>query len=542
MKMHPGIGLSLLPLLVTALVWSREALAVGKLGGRVFLAYQKVDGPRQRAEYFSQNVETLVKDKLFEKNDLTLAFYFDNYQNLSSRLTTRRYYGRFDLSGQYYRINVQYTPRQRISPLETSTSREEAERQYVVELLAPRLPQFRVYYAKKRKYLEGAFQGYNRDFRLDMSYHYRFVSLELNRWRQKATNTVSTLSTVTGGRLRARRTILPGISLNSSYEYRLTETERTLGPPRRVSNHTLSLLSTARYRKYLSSSLSYTTRRLHSRDGTGSRGGRNDSFSLQMSLLPKGTARFDLARTYLLNDQDTLRNLSDYLTVQVVFTWRGQRSSQARLQLARRLVLASTRGAIPSNLAFLSLRSRLYRGVEARSDLSISQRPRAAAPKDRYQISSVLELFLAPRRNTKITLNFQHFKYSECFSFFHNDRASYGMTFNYFLNRSFHLGIDARRSLVTSGKQEDNGSLSFTVGTVLTSHLSVNAAYAFNRYNKEVGEGSDRRWEKSYRRNFNLDGQWNLGVGKWLSFSYARLEQVENVPNKYLTLNYNQSF
>jgi len=541
MKVHLGIGVFWIQALVLVGLMARVALAGGKFSGRAFLTYQSVTGPRQNAEYFSQNIEALVRDRVFDKNDLTVVFYLDNHQNLSKNLTTRRYYGRLELTGRYYNLNIHYTPRQRISPLETSTSREETERQYVLQLSPPKLPRLRLYYSKKRQYLEGVFQGFNRDVRADLSYKYRFISLELNRWREKSTNASENTTTVTGGRVRVSRSLFRAVSFNSSYEYRLTETTKSPGLPRKVSNHTLTLLASGRYRKYMTSSLSFTTRRLSARNESSSNA-RNDNFSYQISLMPEWPVRLDIARTYILSDQDTLRSLSGYLTLQLVLTWRGKGSTQARAQLAKRLVMASTRGAIPSNLVFLTFRTKIYRGLEMRSDLNISQRPGALRPKQRYQITSILEVFAKPRRRMKVTASLQHQKYSDRFSLLHNDRASYGLSLNYFLNRRFNFGIDGRRYLVTTGNEESNGSLTFTAGTLIARRLSINVSYAVNAFKKEQGVGQEHRWEEFYRRNFNLESQWNLGIGKTLSLSYARLEQERNVPSKYMTVSYNQSF
>ncbi len=525
--------------LQAAAVLRAEASTVN---GRAYFTYQSVKGTRLDNEYMAQNLEATIRDRLFEKSNLVLSLYFDNNQNIRKDLTTRRYYGTLDLSGLYYNFSIHYSPKQKITPLEVESSRELTDQQLSLDLTVPSLPRLRLYYAKRSLFTEGVFAGTTRSMRADMSYNYKYIDIDLNRWVDKSTNTTENKTTVTGARFRFTKSLYRAMSVNTGYEYVLTANTKKPGARQDVSNHTVTALASSRYRDYITGSISMVSRWLNT-DNTIDTKSTDNTYSFHLNFLPKSPLRLDLARNYIQSRQDTLETISDYATAQLVLSGKVNAKTSARAQFARRFIIESSRGAIPANIYLVSITSKIFKGINARADLNVSQRDVKEQVKGRYQTNSSLEIQAKPRSNLQLRTNVLFYKYSPRFSLLKNDRATYNLTATYFPARSFHIGVDAQRSLITSGKEQTNNSLTINSSITWRNRSNFNISYSLNAVEiPGVEPDSNQNKIRNNRSTLSIQNQlWLAGSGV-LSVNYSRQEGEIGPATRFLTFSYRQNY
>jgi hypothetical protein len=525
-------------LMLLCIVCAADATA-RSIDGRIYVTYQNTSGTTMDNAYLSQNLETTIRDRLFEKNNLMLSLYFDNTSNLRRSLTTRRYYGRLQLSGLYYDLNIHYSPKQKITPLEVETSREITDKQVNLDINVPSLPNLRLYYAKKRQFTEGVFSGDSRSMRADLDYKYKFIEVGLNRWQDKSSNSSRNRTTVTGGRVRMARSFIHAINVNTGYEYILTQTERIPGTKMDVSNHTLSSLVSARYKSYISGSVSIVSRWLDSKNAEESTG-RNHTFSARVNFFPASPVRIDLARDYIESRQDTSVSISDYATAQLVMTGKLGENTNGRAQAARRFVIRSSRGAIPANILYFSLDSRIFRDLSTRAELNISQRDVKEYTKGKYQINSTFEIYAKPRRTLQLRTSVQYYKYSPTFSLLKNNRVVYSMTATYFPAGRFHIGVDAQRSMITSGQVQTNDAVTVNSSIAWSNRSNFNISYGFNTIDKP-GEPADDE-STGNRNTLTLQSQFWITGSAVLAVNYSRQAKKGGRAPEFLTVSYRQNY
>jgi hypothetical protein len=526
-----GVALALLP---------ANALAREPLSGRFHLTYQDTRNAGIRQEYFTQRYEATIRDRLFERNNLALTFYFDNADNLTTDLTFRRYRGLLSLENRYYLLSARYTPRQKTSPLEVIPAQETADNQLLLDVRVPQAPRLRLSYGNRDRYFEGQSAGELTELRGDLDYTYRFLTLGLNRYQSKTENASRRENTVTGGDVRVAESFGPEFGFNAGYEYRLNQERRSPGLPTDVTNHNFSGVFTSQYRRYLAATLSLNRRELHI-DGAQDSRSTDDNDFLALLFFPGSPLSLELARTFLRTQSDTALTQSDYATVQALAQGEFWKRTRGRAQVSRRMDIDTINGIVPDHIYFVSVQSTLYPGVDLRADASVSERAKDTFLTDRFQSGSLLDLYLRPWNNVSLVPHIQYVRYDDELSFRHNDRAMYGLTANYFPRGGASLGVDMNRTIVTTGRQSTSNAATFNVGLRLRQRSSLNASYAINRTdfvsNRLLWGGPDTQL-----RTLNLMAQvWLVARGS-LSLNFTDIEQNGRDASIAYTVSYRQDF
>lgn len=537
-------GTSLLLAVLLLLSAQELSAAVGTLGGRLIWTYQNSKTPLQNQDVFVQHYELYARDRLFEKNDLKLAFYVDSSKNFTLDQTLLRYRGELGIFHRYYSFDARYAPLQEITPLQSPIDQEVTEGQFTVDVHVPNTPRLRVFYARRARYLQGLIEGRTRDLRGDLSYRWKVFEFGLNRWNTQSTNAVDLSTTVSGGRVRYLQSFGPMLNVQTRYEAQYTQRSRSLSiADDNTTAHTFNALLSSFYRDILSSSLSFMSRRLTSKQITEVKS-RDDIIAFKSTFLPTSPLRMEVMWNYLLTEQNGMRNLADYATVQAVLTGPRRGRWHGLAQMARRFVIdVEGAGVIPPHLYFLSLRGDIYRGIEGRAEVSVSeQHTESPTATRRYQSSSLLEFYLKPRPSWLLALNTRALKYSDASVFVKNDRFNYGLTAHYFARRYFNLSADFRRTEVTTGKRQQDNSLVLNVNFRFRSRSTMTLSYGINTV---------EYLNKDHLAVIDLDSQantLNLQIQIWVtrrgafSLNLSDVRRDDHNDTSYLALNYRQDF
>lgn len=514
---------------------------MGELSGRFYLTYQQARSPRVSQEFFQQHVEASLRDRLYKSHDLRLNFYFRNDQNLTNNLTLRRYRGEIHLAHRYYNFSARFSPKQKITPIELEASKETVENQVAVDIHIPDAPRLRFHYGTRSRYDRGTITGRSGEFRGDLTYRVKMFDFELNRWYTESKDGTKNATTVTGGSARLTQPFGQGFLLRSGYDYQLTENQRNGGEKLATANHTFKALMTGNYRQVVTGSFTLNARRLvpreESRPSTS-----DDNIQFMATAFPRFPLHVDLGWSYLYSKQDIRESLSEYATVQLVLEGEPRRNVFGRTQLTKRFVIDTRNGIIPANLFFVSLRSRVYEGVEAQGELNVSQQDKNFALVERYQSYANLRFFLRPRRNIRINPEIQFVKHSDSFSLNNFGRRVFKLVVVYSATSRTNAGINLRKNVVTNGTQHNEISATFTLGLALRGRSSLNLSYGIN--DKELKyPGSPMPVPlESRATTFNAQGVvWITKRGS-LSGNYTHVDRENGPKNSYTSVVYRQDF
>ena len=135
------------------------------------------------------------------------------------------------------------------------------------------------------------------------------------------------------------------------------------------------------------------------------------------------------------------------------------------------------------------------------------------------------------------------YKYSPRFSLLKNDRATYNLTATCFPARSFHIGVDAQRSLITSGKEQTNNSLTINSSITWRNRSNFNISYSLNAVEiPGVEPDSNQNKIRNNRSTLSIQNQlWLTGSGV-LSVNYSRQEGEIGPATRFLTFSYRQNY
>jgi hypothetical protein len=278
----------------------------------------------------------VLRDQLFQQNNLRLTFYFDNSDNLTDDLTYRRYRGHLDLTHRYYTFGARYEPRQTVTALDLSPSLEAYRNQLSLDIHVPRSPRLRLTYDTRMQYLDAARTVDVLDLRADLSYRYRALDLRANRWRSESRNTNGVVTDVTGASARATRAFSPWVTAAAGYEFSLTESDRNIGPRTTTTNHTLTGSLSWRYRHLMNATATGSTRLLNSEHVVETKT-RNDNSNLIFSFLPTRHLRPEISHTYIMNERNGFQITSNYASVQLLADGEFWRRTWGRAQVTRRI-------------------------------------------------------------------------------------------------------------------------------------------------------------------------------------------------------------
>ncbi len=514
------LALIALMTLVGGAVPCRNVQAGADIGGRFWLTYQQYKEPREEREYFIQHYEAVLRDKLFEQNNLRLTFYFDNSDNLTENLTYRRYRGHLDLTHRYYSFAARYEPRQKVTALELSPVLEAYRNQLSLDIHVPRAPRLLLSYNTRSQYLDEARTVDVLDLRADLSYRYRFVDLRANRWRSDSRNTNGIVTDVTGASVRALKSFSPWVSASGGYEFSLTESDRNIGPKTTTTNHTISGSVSWRYRHLMNAIATGSTRLLTTEHVLETRT-RNDNTNLIFSFLPTRHLRPEVSHTYVGTERDGSLVTSNYASLQLLADGEVWRRTWGRAQVTRRVDIDTRGGVLPNHIYLVALRSSLYQGIDVRAELNSYEAVHPSDLLDRFQSSSILEFYLLPWQSMNVTPYARYINRGDQISFVGNDQSILGITATYsprFPRMS--VGFDANRNELTTGRRRLDISQSVNVSLYLRERSTFNVSYGVREteyYGPDGGYGK--------ANTLNLQGQVWLTRRGSLSMVYTGIDR-----------------
>lgn len=524
---------------VLVLLLCTGTAAGSDISGRITVNYQSNETVGIRQEYLAERFEATLRDRIFERNNFALTLYFDNADNLTTDATFRRYSGMLNLDNRYYTFNARYEPKQTVTALQFRPEQQQYASTVLLDVHVPETPRLRLYYGKRERYLEGAQDNEIRELRGDLTYTYKILFVGLNRYQSKAENSSRRENVVTGADLRLTHAFGQVFNFDAGYQYRLNEEEATPGIPTDVTNHTLSGTFQGYYHRMLAATLALSRREIIL-DNAGRSETTDDNDMLSLLFFPYAPVTFELSRTYLRTETATDLTRSDYGTAQLIATGDFWRRTHGRLQITRRADIDSYNGIIPDDIYYLSVRSMVFRGVDLRLDASVSERNEDTYRTDRYQTLSLLELYLQPWNNVTVIPRVQHLRFAQDVSFTGNDRATYGVTANFYARRGMTLGADLSRSLVTTGQQSESNSATFNMGLSLRKRSSLNVSYGINevdRFNADPAVAPDTK-----SRSFNVSGQvWVVPRGS-LSVTFTDVDRDDRDDSTVFSVGYRQDF
>jgi hypothetical protein len=523
---------------------AEEAPAISNLSGRLIWTYQDSRTPTFNQDAFVQHYEATLRDRLFEQNDMKLSFFLDTSKNFATDQTLRRYRGEVGIFHRYYSFDARFAPKQEITPLESPLNQEITEQRYNLDVHHPKAPRVRLYYSQRSQYLQGQFTGRIRDLRGDLNYRWKMFEFGINRWNARTSNSVETGTTVSGGHLGYRQAFGPMLNVQVGYDGQLTERTRSLSLfDTKTTSHTVNALASSFYRRIYSASFSLVSRHLKTQQIT-SLSNRNDTAVLQFKFLPTSPLRMEADWSYLLTQQDGTRNLVNYGTIQAVLTGPSRGRWHGLAQMTQRFLLQiEGNGVMPSNLYYVSLRGNIYRGIDARAEMNVSQQhPDNPSTAAKYQSTALFDLYLKPRPSWLIAGNVRATKYSDRLYFLKNNRFNYTLTANYFARQHFNMGIDLRRTDVTTGTQQRNNSVVFNANLRMRARSNINFSYGINEIEFRSTLNPDLIVLGSRANTLNLQAQvWITRRGS-VSLNYSGVHRQDGNDTSYMALNYRQDF
>jgi hypothetical protein len=519
----------------------RAAYAGADLGGRFWLTYQQNREPVAQREYFIQHYEAILRDQLFQQNDLRLTFYFDNTDNLADDLTYRRYRGQLDLIHRYYTFNARYTPRQTVTPLEIEPSTESFRNQFSLDIHVPRSPRLRLTYDDRSRYTDETQTTDVRDLRADLQYRYRMLDLRANRWRSESRNGNDLTTDVTGASAQATRALGRSVLASAGYEFALTESDREIGPKNSTTNQVVSGSVSWIYRQKMNALVAGSTRRL-SNEYLVETKNRDDNVNLIFTFIPTPHLRPEVSRTYTMTDRNGDRIVTDYASVQVLADGDVWRRTWGRAQITRRVDIDTQGGVLPGHIYLVALRSNLYGGIDLRAELNANESVYDTPLLDRFQTSSVFDLYLIPWPSVAITPHVRYTKFSDELSFTGNDQEYLGLTATYIPRYPrVSFGLDVNRNRVTTGFRRQDTAGSVNMSMFLRGRSTFNVSYGIRETERfRAGAGSVPGTSRA--NTLNAQGQVWLTRRGSLAIVYTGVDNDPERDTSQFTATFRQDF
>lgn len=517
------------------------ARAAATLGGRFWLTYQQDKQPQSQQEYFIQHYEAVLRDRLFQQNDLRLTFYFDNSDNLNDDLTYRRYRGHLDLTQRYYTFAARYSPRQTVSPLELTPELDAYRNQLSLDIHVPNTPRLRLSYDKRSQFVDNTRTVDVRDLRADLQYRYRVLDLKANRWHSESRNGNTLTTDVTGASARATHAFSQWVAGTAGYDFALTESDRVIGPRSNTYNHTLSGSLSWRYRHIMNAVASGSTRRLTQEYITDTHS-RDDNTNLLFSFLAGPHVRPELGHTYILTDRDGVQTTSNYATVQVLADGDVWRRTWGRAQVTRRVDIDTQGGVLPSHIYLVALRSNIHQGIDLRAELNCNEAVYDYWYTNRFTTSSLFEVYLVPWPSTTITPHLQYTRYGDDVSFVGNDQSLVGVTATWMPRYPrITLGFDANRTTVTTGFRRTDTAGSVNLSMYLRGRSTASVSYGRRETERYLSApGSSYSFDRA--NTLNAQGQVWLTRRGSLSVVYTGVDRNVSGDTNQFAITFRQDF
>jgi hypothetical protein len=532
-------GVVVLATLAVLGVAPMKAEARDKLSGRFNITYQNADRPAGRYEYLSERFEATLRDRVFERNDLALTFYFDNARDLSSDQTFRRYRGLLNLQNPIYTFSARYTPRQEITPIELPNAVELVDKQLLLHIHPQNAPQLRLSYGGTERFEAGIVGNKTTNWRGDIFYNYHILSLGLNRYRTTSENATQRTTDVTGGDVRLTNSYGPRLTFDVGYQYQLTESDLARGLPQDVTNHNFTGVLTSRYRRLLQGTLTLNRRYLSNDTGTDVFKTTDDNDLASALFFPMSPVTFEYYQTFVRTEADTLVSQTSYGSAQILGDGKVWRNVTGHVQMTRRFDTNTIEGVIPDHIYFARLESRNRRGVDVRGELGVLERVQEGTRRDRYSNTSMLDMYLRPWNNMTLVPRVQYIRFSDNVAFTGNDQSTYSLTGTWGA-RIVNFGLNLNHSAVQSGRRSVSNAATFNISAGLRGKSSFSASYGVRETDAFATSVLPEEYSKS--RTLSLWGQlWVLPRGS-LSVNYTNVDPDNGRETNYVALNYRQEF
>lgn len=534
----------MIPAIAAAVLAPTLASANGDLSGRFYLTYQKNRTPALSQDFFQQHYEITLRDRVFDAHDIRLSLFLDNDRNLTNDLTLRRYRGQIQLSHPYYHFNANIAPRQEITPLELEPSREVTENQVALDIHLPKQPRLRLVYENRRSYDGGALVSHTTDFRGDMKYRVSIFDLGVTRWYARSRNGAPATTSATGGHIKMAKTFGSVFSIQSGYAYHLTQRQPDGGNEHSAANHTVTASMTGRYEQLVNGSFSLTSRRLRSKNEI-ERLDNSDTAIFQLRAFPAFPLHVDLGRSYLSAERDSKRTLADYATLGLVFEGRPRAGTFGRIRVDKRFPIdMENGGGIPADVYFASLQSRVYTGVDAQVELSVSEQDEdaVAGQVKRYQSYANLEVTCKPRSTMRFTPEVQLVKHSDRLSLRRFNQRIYRLSASYIPTGQVSIGLSVRRNELINGSRQEQTAVTFNLGLALRNRSTLQLSYGINDAKAQVDPALVSAPDN--RHTTTLSAQASIRVGKVGSLTgmYTAVDQRNGPSTEYTSVTYRHDF
>jgi len=539
-RAHPSLFLAALLALFTV-VAPMSSQARDKLSGRFNITYQNADRPNGRYEYLSERFEATLRDRVFERNDLALTFYFDNARDLSSDQTFRRYRGLLNLQNPYYTFSARYAPRQEVTPLELPNGVELLDKQLLLHIHPQQnLPQLRLSYGGTERWVEGHTGNKTTNWRGDIFYNYSIFNLGLNRYRTTSENSTARTTDVTGADVRAAKSYASGLSFDLGYQYQFTETRPEFALPQDITNNNFTGVFTSRFRRALQTALTLNRRYLENDNGINVVNTTDDNDLLSALFFPTKPVTFEYYQTFVrTTEADTLVSQSSYGSAQILGDGKVWRSLTGHMQVTRRFDTNTIDGIIPDHIYFVRVESHNRRGIDVRGELGVLERVQEETRRDKYSNSSMLDMYLRPWKNVTLVPRIQYIRFSDDIAFTGNDQSTYSLNGTW-AARAVNFGTNLNHSAVLTGRESVSNAATFNVSAGLRGKSSFSASYGVRETDLFATTFFPEVYSKSH--TLNIWGQiWILPRGS-LSVNYTRVDPDQGRETNYVALNYRQEF
>jgi len=270
--------------------------------------------------------------------------------------------------------------------------------------------------------------------------------------------------------------------------------------------------------------------------------GRDDNLHFLLSFFEGAHVRPEVSRTYSLTDNIGGVRKTDYASLQVLADGYLHKRTWARAQVTRRFDIDTQGGVLPGNIYMISARSNLRRGIDLRAEMIANERVHDTPFVDRFQTSSLFDLYLVPWRSTLITPHVQFAKYSDQLSFVGNDRAMVGVTVTYVpVFPRMSMGLDFNRNTITIGNRRVDTAGAINLSTSLRSRSTFNISYGI-RNTDRYGPGTNVVVSKSRAHTLHAQAQVWLTRRGSLSINYTGVNQSPEPDTNQFAVTYRQDF
>lgn len=296
---------------------------------------------------------------------------------------------------------------------------------------------------------------------------------------------------------------------------------------------------TSRYRRTLQGALTLNRRYLTNDNRIQVFKSTDDNDLLSALFFPTSPVTFEYYQTFVRSEQDTLVSQTSYGSAQVLGDGKVWRNLTGHLQLTRRFDTNTIDGIIPDHIYFARIESHNRRGIDVRGELGVLERVQEHTRPERYQNTSMLDMYLRPWNNMTFVPRVQYSRFSDNIAFTGNDQATYSLNGTW-AARAVNFGTNLNHTAVLSGRESVSNAATFNVSASMRGRSSISVSYGVRETDQFATSTLPEFYAKS--RTLNMWGQvWILPRGS-ISVNYTRVDTDHQPVSNYVALNYRQDF